>query len=199
MSLFSNSHSQAVFLDRDGVLVEDVEQLTNASQIRILPGVPRALTLLRESGFRLVVVSNQAVVARGVATEQQVRELQSVVERMIEREGGPKLDGFYFCPHHPKATLAAYRADCECRKPQPGMLVRASKELGLDLPSSFMLGDRITDIIAGARVGCRTVLVQTGQHLAPPIETSQPLDLSIQPGFVCADLPAAAQWIMENK
>jgi len=71
--------------------------------------------------------------------------------------------------------------------------------LGLDLPSSFMVGDRITDIIAGARAGCRTVLVQTGQHLAPPIETSQPLDRSIQPGFVCTDLPAAAQWIMENK
>ncbi|MEY2429893.1 MAG: hypothetical protein QOJ40_2778 [Verrucomicrobiota bacterium] len=199
MSPSSNSHSQAVFLDRDGVLVEDVEQLTNANQIRILPGVPRALSLLRQSGFRLVVISNQAVVARGVATEQQVRELQGQVERLIEREGGPSLDGFYFCPHHPKATLPAYRADCECRKPQPGMLLRAAKELGLNLPSSFMVGDRITDIIAGARAGCRTVLVQTGQHLAPPIETTQPLDPSIQPGFVCADLPAAVQWIMEHK
>ena len=189
----------AVFLDRDGALIEDVVQLTSAEQIRVLPGVPRALTLLREAGFRLVVVSNQAVVARGLVTEQQVRELQVQVELRIEGEGGPDLDGFYFCPHHPKATLAAYRVDCECRKPQPGMLLRASKELGLDLPSSFLVGDRITDIIAGSRAGCRTVLVQTGQHLAPPIETSQPLDLSIQPGFVCADLPAAVQWILKNK
>ena len=189
----------AVFLDRDGALIEDVVQLTSAEQIRVLPGVPRALTLLREAGFRLVVVSNQAVVARGLVTEQQVRELQVQVELRIEGEGGPDLDGFYFCPHHPKATLAAYRVDCECRKPQPGMLLRASKELGLDLPSSFLVGDRITDIIAGFRAGCRTVLVQTGQHLAPPIETSQPLDLSIQPGFVCADLPAAVQWILKNK
>jgi D-glycero-D-manno-heptose 1,7-bisphosphate phosphatase len=199
MSPSSNSHSRAVFLDRDGVLVEDVEQLTDADQIRVLPGVPRALLLLRENGFRLVVISNQAVVARGRVTEQQVRELQGELERMIQRQGGPNLDAFYFCPHHPRATLPAYRADCECRKPQPGMLLRAAIELGVDLPSSFMVGDRITDIIAGARAGCRTVLVQTGQHLAPPIETAQPLDLTIQPGFVSVDLPAAAQWILQNK
>jgi D-glycero-D-manno-heptose 1,7-bisphosphate phosphatase len=199
MSSSSNPLPSAVFLDRDGVLIEDVAQLTKASQIRVMSGVPRALSFLHEAGFRLVVVSNQAVVARGLATEREVRELQGQVGRMIERDGGPILDAFYFCPHHPNATLAAYRIECECRKPQPGMLLQAAKELGLDLRSSFMVGDRMTDIIAGSQAGCRTILVETGEHLAPPIETSQPLDLSIQPDFVCADLPAAAQWILKHK
>ena len=181
------------------MLIEDVGGLSIASEIRLLPGVSHALSLLHQAGFRLVVVSNQTVVARGLASEQQVRELQARVGQMIEQNGGPGLNAFYVCPHHPNATLAAYRVECECRKPEPGLLLRASRELGLEMSSSFAVGDRITDIIAGSRAGCRTVLVQTGEHLAPPIETTKPLDLSIKPDYTCPDLPAAAQWILQNK
>ncbi len=158
-------------------------------------GVPHALRSLKEAGFQLIVISNQTVVARGLTTEQEVYAINAEMERLLEQAGGPHLDGFYFCPHHPNATLPAYRIACECRKPRPGLLLRAAQEHNLDLNASFVVGDRITDIIAGARAGCRTVLLQTGQHQAPPIETVEPLDESVQPDHVSADLKAAVGWI----
>lgn len=188
--------SKAVFLDRDGVLVEDVDLLTRADQLRLLPGVPSALSALRSAGFALVVVSNQPVVARGLLTEENVVCIHVELDSLILAAGGPALDRYYFCPHHPKATLPAYRLDCECRKPKPGMFLRAARELNLDLRASFAVGDRITDIIAGAKVGCRTVMVQTGRHLEKPIETREPLDTTIKPDHVCADLSAAVEWIL---
>jgi len=188
----------AVFLDRDGVLVQDVDLLTRREDMRLLAGVPEALGLLKRAGYSLDVVSNQTVVARGMASETEVDALNECLQHMIEQAGGPRLDGWYFCPHHPKANVPAYRVNCECRKPQPGMLLRAARELGLNLSASYMVGDRITDIIAGARAGCRTILVQTGMHGQPPIETAEPLDVSVQPDFTCAGLPAAADWILSQ-
>ena len=188
--------SAGIFLDRDGVLIEDVHLLTNPGDIQILEGVPQALRRLKEAGFQLIVISNQTVVARGLVTEQEVHAIHAEMKRLLEQAGGPRLDGFYFCPHHPNATLPAYRIACECRKPRPGLLLRAAREHNLDLSASFVIGDRITDIIGGARAGCRTVLVQTGKHQEPPIETVEPLDESVQPDHVCADLKAAAEWIL---
>jgi D-glycero-D-manno-heptose 1,7-bisphosphate phosphatase len=186
----------AIFLDRDGVLIKDVHLLTNSRDIRVLEGVPQVLRSLKDAGFQLIVVSNQTVVARGLLTEQEVYAINAEMERLLEQAGGPHLDGFYFCPHHPNATLPAYRIACECRKPRPGLLLRAARGHNLNLGASFVVGDRITDVIAGARAGCRTVLVQTGEHQAPPIETVEPLDESVQPDHVCADLKAAAEWIL---
>ena len=188
--------TRAVFLDRDGVIIEDVHLLTHPGDIRILEGVPQALSSLQEAGFRLIVISNQTVVARGLVTEQEVYAINAEMEDLLEQAGAPHLDGFYFCPHHSNATLPAYRMDCECRKPRPGLLLRAAREHNLNLGASFVVGDRITDIIAGARAGCRTVLVQTGKHREPPIETVEPLDESVQPDHVCADLGAAVEWIL---
>ena len=189
----------AIFLDRDGVLIEDVHLLTNPGDIRILPGVPQALRSLKEAGFRLIVISNQTVVARGLITEEDVYAINAEMKHLLEEAGGPRLDGFYFCPHHPNATLPVYRVACECRKPRPGLLLlRAVREHDLNLGASFVVGDRITDIIAGARAGCQTVLVETGQHLVPPIETSEPLDDSVKPDYPCADLSQAVQWIWEQ-
>lgn len=186
----------AIFLDRDGVLIEDVHLLTDPGDIRVLEGVPQALRSLKEAGFQLIVVSNQTVVARGLVTEQEVCAINAEMEHLLEQAGGPRLDGFYFCPHHPNATLPAYRIACKCRKPRPGLLLRAAREHNLNLGASFVIGDRITDIIAGARAGCRTVLAQTGKHQEPPIETVEPLDESVQPDHICADLKAAAEWIL---
>lgn len=190
--------SRAVFLDRDGVLIEDVHLLTRPEQVVIPPGVPAALRALGEAGFKLIVVSNQPVVARGLVSEADVRAVNAHMESLLRGAGAPPLDGVYVCPHHPNATLPAYRLDCDCRKPRPGLFRRAAAEWGLDLGASFAVGDRITDIIAGARAGCRTVLVQTGRHEEKPIETSEPLDTSIQPDHRCADLAAAAEWMLEQ-
>lgn len=191
--------SPAIFLDRDGVLIEDVHLLTNPGDIRVLEGVPQALKNLKEAGFKLIVVSNQTVVARGLITEEDVFAINAEIELLLDQAGAPHLDGFYFCPHHPNATLPAYRIVCNCRKPQPGLLLRAAREHNLNLGVSFVVGDRITDIIAGARAGCRTVLVQTGKHDAPSIKTVEPLDESVQPDHVCADLRAASEWILKLK
>lgn len=189
----------AVFMDRDGVLIEDVHLLINPGDIRVLEGVPQALRDLKDAGFKLIVISNQTVVARGLITEQEVYAINAKMEHFLQQAGGPHFDGFYFCPHHPNATLPVYRIDCACRKPRPGLLLRAAREHKLILSTSFAVGDRITDIIAGARAGCRTVLVQTGKHQAPPIETTEPLDESVQPNHVCADLKAAAEWILRAR
>jgi D-glycero-D-manno-heptose 1,7-bisphosphate phosphatase len=189
---------RTVFLDRDGVLVEDIDWLSLPEQIRILPGVPEALRRLAEAGFRLVVVTNQPIVARGLLTEEQLQSLHLTLAEKLTAAGAPLLRHFYYCPHHPKATLPAYRLDCDCRKPKPGLLLCAAKDLGLDLGASFIVGDRMSDIAAGAAAGCRTILVQTGKHLAPPIQTSTPLDPLLKPDWTCADLPAAAHWILNQ-
>ena len=198
MTEFSKSN-RAVFLDRDGVLIRDVDLLTEPSDVQTLPGVAGALRRLKAAGFRLIVVTNQTVVARGLATEAQVDAINALIAEKLSAEGAPPFDRFYVCPHHPSATLSQYQIDCQCRKPRPGMLLRGAGEFDLDLRASFLVGDRITDIVAGAKAGCRTVLVQSGQHRAAPIQTSDPLDLSIKPDWTCADLAAAADWILEQK
>lgn len=189
----------AVFLDRDGVLIEDVHLLTRAEQLVVLPGVVEALRGLTTAGYQLFVVSNQPVVARGLVTEAEVETVHAELQRQITAAGGPEMRQFYFCPHHPNATLPHYRVACECRKPRPGMLLRAAREHGVDLRASFAVGDRITDIIAGARAGCRTVLVETGQHEAASIESPDGIDASVKPAYVCSNLAAAVEWILKTK
>jgi D-glycero-D-manno-heptose 1,7-bisphosphate phosphatase len=187
---------RAVFMDRDGVLIEDTHRLVDTSQVKILPGVPSALVKLHAQGFRLVVVTNQSAVARGLTTEAQVQAVSKFLQDRLIQAGAPTLDGWYYCPHHPEADLAAYRIDCQCRKPRAGMLLLAAADLGLDLKQSFMVGDRIVDILAGARAGCRTIMVQTGRHEEPPGATNEPHDPTIRPEHVCADLQEAVSWII---
>ena len=189
---------RAVFLDRDGVLVDDQGFLVRAEQICLLEGVPAALRRLKAAGMFLAVVSNQAVVARGLISECELQDLNRLVLEQVERCGGPRLDAVYYCPHHPEATLPEYRAACPCRKPRPGMLVQAAAEHGLDLQASFLIGDRMSDILAGHSAGCRTVLVLCGRHDAPPIVTVDPPDFACRPDHTCLDLQAAADWIVRQ-
>lgn len=188
---------RCVFLDRDGVLVEDLGLVLEARDFQILPGVPEALRRLHRAGFALVVVSNQAVVARGLLGEADLVTMQAALDGLLQSAGAPPLDGFYYCPHHPAADLPAYRLDCECRKPRPGLLLRAARELGIELEASFMVGDRPTDLQAGRRAGCRSVWVQSGRHGDPPIETPERLDLDVPADFTCGSLLDAAAWILE--
>jgi len=189
---------RAVFLDRDGVLIADRGLLVHPDDIQILPGVPRAMLRLHQAGFALVVISNQAVVARGLISEADLLNLEHILDRELQALGAPPLDGFYYCPHHPSATLPAYRLDCACRKPRPGLLLRASQELDLDLSASFMVGDRPTDLQAGSKAGCRGIWIQSGRHAEQPIETPEPLDPEVTASFVCDTLLTAANWILEG-
>lgn len=186
---------RAVFLDRDGVLVRDVGPLTRAEDIVLTPGVAPALSALAEAGFALIVVSNQTVVARGLLDEHAVTELQKQVEGRILAAGGPKLDGFYFCPHHPQATRADRRRECGCRKPAPGLLLQAAVEHGISLKRSFMVGDRPSDVVAGLRAGCTTIQVLTGAHAAAPIEVTGGF-APRPPQHVATDLPEAAAFVL---
>jgi D-glycero-D-manno-heptose 1,7-bisphosphate phosphatase len=189
----------AVFLDRDGVLIEDVDAIVRPSDILVLDGVAGALSRLAGAGYALVVVTNQTVISRGLASEEELGRVHGAMLARLGEAGAPHLDGIYVCPHHPSATVPAYRVDCECRKPRPGLLVRAASDLALDLSHSTMVGDRVSDVVAGALAGCSTVLVRSGAHDEPMIESSLELAEVPVPDYVCADLEEAADWILERK
>jgi D-glycero-D-manno-heptose 1,7-bisphosphate phosphatase len=187
----------AVFLDRDGVLIDDVDLLVRRDQVRLPDDVPVALRRLADAGFALVVVTNQTVIARGLATPAEVDAINAQIAHLIAEQGGPRLTEFRVCPHHPQATLPAYRRVCGCRKPRPGMLLEAASVLALDLRRSFMVGDRISDVAAGRAAGCRTVLVQTGAHTSAPIVSDVSMD-GVRPDHTCARLADAGAWILSS-
>jgi D-glycero-D-manno-heptose 1,7-bisphosphate phosphatase len=188
---------RAVFLDRDGVLVHDDGFLLREDQIRLMDGVAPVLRSLKAADMVLAVVSNQASVARGLHSERDVERLNDLIADRIEQCGGPRPDASYYCPHHPHADVDEYRIICQCRKPRPGMILRAAAEHGVDPRTSFLVGDRLSDIAAGAGAGCRTVLVTCGRHDAPPIVAADP-PAECRPDHVCADLQSACDWILSQ-
>ncbi|VVC01314.1 Histidine biosynthesis bifunctional protein HisB [uncultured archaeon] len=157
---------RAVFLDRDGTINKLVYYPDHGfvdspfvpSQLKLIPGAARALALLRKKGFLLVLVSNQPGVAKGNMTKKTFAQIDRKFDSLLAA-GGASLDAKYYCPHHPHAKLAQFRKKCACRKPAPGLILRASEELGIDPKRSFMVGDGIVDVRAGKKAGCRTVFV----------------------------------------
>ncbi|MGH9888891.1 MAG: D-glycero-alpha-D-manno-heptose-1,7-bisphosphate 7-phosphatase [bacterium] len=188
---------RAILLDRDGVLVPDHGPVAPRGTPELCAGVPRALRRFAEAGFALAVVSNQTIVARGVASEAEVTAWHDALAAVLVAAGAPVPERFYFCPHHPSANVPAYRVTCPCRKPRPGMLLRAARELDLELAASIMIGDRPSDVAAGRRAGCRTALITSGKHNDPPIESPDALAASLlEPDWICADLSEAADRIL---
>jgi D-glycero-D-manno-heptose 1,7-bisphosphate phosphatase len=178
----------AVFLDRDGVISEEVGYLNHISRFHLLPGVPAAIRRLNDALLPAVVVTNQSGVGRGYFPESLVREVH---ERMLVELAaqGARLDGVYYCPHVPAD-------DCACRKPKIGMLEDAAGGLHLDLKRSFVVGDRSGDVELAHRAGCRSVLVRTGYgegELAWHVK-----EWPSRPDFVAADLPEAVDWILKG-
>jgi D-glycero-D-manno-heptose 1,7-bisphosphate phosphatase len=186
---------KAVFLDRDGVLIEDVGLLTRFRDVTLLPGIPEALRMLGRMGYSAIVVTNQTVIARGMASEEEVGEMHRRIDSLLARHGAPPPSAYYICPHHPKADVERYRIDCDCRKPGPGLILSAARDHGVALNESFLVGDRISDIIAGKTAGCTSILVTTGRHSEGPIETSRRVDWSVPPDHICGGLLEAAWWI----
>ena len=152
---------RAVFLDRDGTINVEKSYLINVDEFEFIHGVPEALKKLQDAGFLLVVVTNQAGIARGYFSSEQVEKLNSYMAGLLEQYG-VTLAGIYFCPHHPTCGQGEYLVDCDCRKGKPGMLLQAANELSIDLTTSFMVGDKLADIQAGQAAGCKTFLVKTG-------------------------------------
>lgn len=178
----------AVFLDRDGTLIEEADYLASPNQVRLLPGAAAAVRRVREVGVPVVVVTNQSGVARGYFPEERIADVHARLAELLAAEGAG-VDAFYHCPHHPTEGVGAYRVACDCRKPRPGMLLAAARDLGLDLAASWMIGDKLDDLRAGAAAGCRTVLVRTG-YGATAAAGPLPAD-ELNLAGVVADLPAA--------
>lgn len=185
----------AVFIDRDGTLTEEVGYVNHPARLRLLPRSVEAVRLINESGIKAVMVTNQSGVARGYFTEDLLHAVNAELLSQLKARGA-FLDGLYTCTHHPTEGVPPYRARCDCRKPAPGLLVRAAEELGIDLTSSYMVGDKISDVAVGLKVGAKGILVLTGYGLGE--WEYQRSGWTVQPDHVAGDLLDAARWILER-
>ena len=158
---------RALFLDRDGTLVHSSHYPSRPEQLRLYDNIGPALRLLQQDhAFRLIVITNQAGIARGYFTEADLQRMHEYLTSELEALD-VRVDGIYHCPHHPEGVVEGLSIRCECRKPQPGMLLRAARELDLDLEHSWFVGDILDDVEAGNRANCRTVLVDLGTESLP--------------------------------
>ena len=159
---------RAVFLDRDGTINKYVGFLRNIDEFRLLPGVAEAIRAINESGYLAIVITNQPVIARGEVTCEQLQEIHSKMETLLGTKGA-YLDAIYYCPHHPdkgfEGEIPELKCDCNCRKPKPGLLIRAAEDFNIDLRNSWMVGDGENDIKAGKAAGCRTALIGGADYL----------------------------------
>ena len=153
---------KAVFLDRDNTVIEDPGYISDPQVVKLLPGVELAIKSLAQAGYKVVVVTNQSGVARGLLTEEMLERIHTELRRQLGQHGA-HLDGVYYCPFHPEGTVEQYAKDSDLRKPKPGMLLKAAQELDIDVSASWMVGDSARDIEAGQRAGCRTVRVRAHQ------------------------------------
>jgi D-glycero-D-manno-heptose 1,7-bisphosphate phosphatase len=152
---------RAVFMDRDGTISEEVGYVNHVSRYRVFPFAAEAVRALNDAGRLAVLVTNQAGVARGYFREELIGEVHGVLASELEL-GGARLDAVYYCPHHPTVGEPPYRFDCDCRKPRPGLLLRAARELDLDLSRCWMVGDRYSDTELARNAGAHSALVLTG-------------------------------------
>jgi len=184
---------RAIIMDRDGTLCEEVGYVNHVTRVRVPERSVQAVRIANQAGFQTVVVTNQAGVARGYFDEALILDVHDRV-REILADGGARLDGMYYCPHHPEVGPDPYRLACRCRKPLPGLLERARDEMGIDLPRSFMIGDSMRDVEAGRAVGATTVLVLSGYGKGELEHRSSAW--TTRPDHVADDLLDAVEWIL---
>jgi D-glycero-D-manno-heptose 1,7-bisphosphate phosphatase len=186
---------RAVFLDRDGTVSEEAGYINHIGRFRVYPWTARAIRRFNDAGLRVILVTNQSGVGRGYFPETLLQETHAVLERELEQSGA-HMDAIYFCPHHPDARLDEYRQRCSCRKPEPGMILRAAEEWNLDLGASFLVGDRFVDIETAHRAGVRGVLVLSGYGRGEYLYEQR--FWPRQPDHIAEDLAAAADWILQE-
>ena len=180
---------KAVLLDRDGTILVDRGYVTSPEMLEPLPGSAEAIVKLREQGWKILLVTNQGQIAKGLITEGELEVIHQRLVMMLGAEGA-MLDGIYYCPHHPDGTQSSFAGECSCRKPRPGMIERAASEHDLDLSECVMIGDTVRDIAAAktAEVGT-TILVRTG-HGEKAVLENHGAD------HVANDLAAAVEWLL---
>lgn len=181
---------RAVFLDRDGTINVETEYLNRVEDFALIPGAAAAIRRLNAAGFLVIVVTNQSGIGRGYYDEAALERLHRHMDLELARFGAT-VDAYYFCPHHPQHGIGAYGVECACRKPLPGMLLQAAADFPLDLPASFIIGDKLADVEAGLKAGCCPLLVRTGYGAAD--ESRLPAGVTAY-----ADLTAAVEGILRD-
>ena len=182
----STSSARAVFLDRDDTIIRDTGYLSDPDDIEILPGAAEGLCALNRAGVPAIVVTNQSGIARGILDEKTLHVIHARLVKML-KDRGARIDALYYCPHHPEGTVARYRMQCDCRKPEPGMLRQAARDFGLDLASCYLAGDKAEDMEAIHRVGGTGILIRAGRAM----------ELEKEPDHTSPDLLDAVCWILE--
>lgn len=179
-----------MFLDRDGVISQQTQFVNEPADLRLIPGAAEAIARLNRAGLPVVIITNQGGVGMGYLTEAMLHEIHDHLKKLLS-ESGAHVDAIYYCPHMHNAKLDAYRMDCASRKPGIGMLEAARDHLGVDLTTSVVVGDRTTDILAGIRAGCTTILVQTGS-------AGKDREIVAEADATVSDLPAAVDLILSS-
>lgn len=180
----------ALFLDRDGVIVEEVDYLARPDQVVLVQGAALAISRVNRANIPVVVATNQSGTARGYFPEERIGVIHRHIDALLARRGA-HVDRYYYCPHHPSADIEAYRLDCACRKPRPGMLLAAAAELGLDLSRSLFVGDKISDLQAGLAAGCTPILVRTGYG---KLHEQQLAESGLSQVMAVRDMAEAVDW-----
>jgi len=198
------SSTTAIFLDRDGTLIEEIGYLHRLEDIQIYPEAFEAVKKINQSGAQAIVITNQSAIARGLITQEDLERLHRRISDAFGQKGA-RLDTYYHCPHHPTEGTGEHTRTCDCRKPQPGLLLGAAQELQLDLEASHMIGDKLRDIEAGHRAGCQSILVKTGygqeellllnDEQASRFSSINPAQ---RPDHVSTDILEAVNWILEH-
>lgn len=183
--------NKAIFIDKDGTLIEDVPYNVNPELVRFATGAIEGLKGLKDKGYLLIMISNQSGVARGYFSEDALEQLKVKLQEMLSKSG-VRFDDLLFCPHHPDGTVSRYSVVCECRKPKPGMILQAAKKFNIDLRESWMIGDILHDVEAGNKAGCRTILIDNGN------ETEWFLSPDRQPTAIAATFNEAASIIIRE-
>lgn len=165
----------AVFLDRDGVLTEEKSYITSIQELNLFPYTEECIKNMHEKGYYAIVITNQSGVARGLFTEDVLKEMNEYLKRVTG------VDAVYYCPHHPDGSVRLYRQRCKCRKPEIGLFEQACADFNIDMDKSYMVGDRAGDIIAGQKAGLKTVLLESGYGL-------KRLEADVTPDYVFDDL-----------
>ncbi len=183
---------RAIFLDRDDTLIKDTGYLNHPDQVRLIEGVAKSLVELKNMGYKLIVVTNQSAIARGIITEKVLDDIHQRLQTLLSAKGA-QLDGIYYCPYHPDGVIPKYRSESDERKPNPGMILRAAKEMDIDLSSSWLIGNSDRDIEAGQRAGCRSILI---------IKRSRLIQIRIkgpQPDFQAVNMKEAINIIKKHR
>lgn len=187
--------NRAVFLDRDGTLIRDKGFICHFKDVEIFPFSLQSLKMMNEYGFRIIVITNQSAIARGICTEDQVMNIHRELTGFFKRSG-TVIDAFYYSPYLEDAPVPKFRKMDESRKPAPGMILQAAEDFGVNLSESFVIGDSSRDILAGKKAGCKTILVLTGNG---PLARMELENLKVEPDLISENLLDAAEKITRDR